>query len=136
MLQSFVRGWRARKEMVCRQESACIVQAGARGRKVRQLMSIQHSAATHIAAHARGIRSRGEVSRERAASLIALRAGYARKPTRVLCNKIRSIGPLECFGEMSLVGKDARCDAVSYTHLRAHETRHDLVCRLLLEKKN
>ena len=25
--------------------------------------------------------------------------------------------------------------AVSYTHLRAHETREDLVCRLLLEKK-
>src|SRR5450756_3081893 len=24
---------------------------------------------------------------------------------------------------------------VSYTHLRAHEPRHDLVCRLLLEKK-
>src|SRR5450756_426208 len=23
---------------------------------------------------------------------------------------------------------------VSYTHLRAHETRHDLVCRLLLEQ--
>src|SRR5450756_679197 len=28
-----------------------------------------------------------------------------------------------------------RVVAVSYTHLRAHETRHDLVCRLLLEKK-
>src|SRR5450756_3058554 len=28
-----------------------------------------------------------------------------------------------------------RCEPVSYTHLRAHETRHDLVCRLLLEKK-
>src|SRR5665648_21896 len=28
-----------------------------------------------------------------------------------------------------------RTKAVSYTHLRAHETRHDLVCRLLLEKK-
>ena len=26
--------------------------------------------------------------------------------------------------------------SVSYTHLRAHETRHELVCRLLLEKKN
>src|SRR5659263_161289 len=26
-------------------------------------------------------------------------------------------------------------DPLSYTHLRAHETRHDLVCRLLLEKK-
>src|SRR5450756_2158351 len=25
--------------------------------------------------------------------------------------------------------------AVSYTHLRAHETRHDLVCRLMLEEK-
>src|SRR5450756_2163300 len=32
--------------------------------------------------------------------------------------------------------KSAQCIAsmaVSYTHLRAHETRHDLVCRLLLE---
>src|SRR5450756_3075953 len=28
-----------------------------------------------------------------------------------------------------------RVKAVSYTHLRAHETRHDIVCRLLLEKK-
>src|SRR5665648_1222951 len=28
-----------------------------------------------------------------------------------------------------------RLSPVSYTHLRAHETRHDLVCRLLLEKK-
>ena len=27
------------------------------------------------------------------------------------------------------------CNAVSYTHLRAHETVLDLVCRLLLEKK-
>ena len=28
-----------------------------------------------------------------------------------------------------------RLDPVSYTHLRAHETVLDLVCRLLLEKK-
>ena len=27
-------------------------------------------------------------------------------------------------------------EPVSYTHLRAHETEADLVCRLLLEKKN
>ena len=27
-------------------------------------------------------------------------------------------------------------EAVSYTHLRAHETVLDLVCRLLLENKN
>ena len=27
-------------------------------------------------------------------------------------------------------------EPVSYTHLRAHETKANLVCRLLLEKKN
>ena len=32
-------------------------------------------------------------------------------------------------------GAEVRYDAVSYTHLRAHETVLDLVCRLLLEKK-
>src|SRR5450759_5262553 len=32
-----------------------------------------------------------------------------------------------------LVAGHATLEAVSYTHLRAHETRHDLVCRLLLE---
>src|SRR5665648_255153 len=31
------------------------------------------------------------------------------------------------------VGNLVRKWSVSYTHLRAHETRHDLVCRLLLE---
>ena len=31
--------------------------------------------------------------------------------------------------------KDEGRVPVSYTHLRAHETREDLVCRLLLEKK-
>src|SRR5450756_2753392 len=43
---------------------------------------------------------------------------------------------LGCLGLKPLlvgsVGPDFA--AVSYTHLRAHETRHDLVCRLLLEK--
>ncbi|WP_460366285.1 hypothetical protein, partial [Staphylococcus aureus] len=29
-----------------------------------------------------------------------------------------------------------RSMSVSYTHLRAHETLSDLVCRLLLEKKH
>ena len=36
--------------------------------------------------------------------------------------------------EFALAG-DASDKAVSYTHLRAHETVLDLVCRLLLEKK-
>ena len=44
-------------------------------------------------------------------------------------NKVMLIGNL---------GRDpeVRATPVSYTHLRAHETVLDLVCRLLLEKKN
>ena len=33
------------------------------------------------------------------------------------------------------IRREPTLDAVSYTHLRAHETVLDLVCRLLLEKK-
>src|SRR5665648_1154814 len=33
------------------------------------------------------------------------------------------------------VGGFQTSEPITYTHLRAHETRHDLVCRLLLEKK-
>src|SRR5659263_664935 len=36
---------------------------------------------------------------------------------------------------LEMASKHATYIPVSYTHLRAHETRHDLVCRLLLEKK-
>ena len=42
------------------------------------------------------------------------------------------------FPTNELLGKMVSSEqpaTVSYTHLRAHETRHDLVCRLLLEKK-
>src|SRR5450759_5216911 len=33
---------------------------------------------------------------------------------------------------ITMQGMDSKYVSVSYTHLRAHETRHDLVCRLLL----
>src|SRR5665648_1208038 len=36
------------------------------------------------------------------------------------------------FAQMIGIGA-ASAISLSYTHLRAHETRHDLVCRLLLE---
>ena len=47
------------------------------------------------------------------------------------------------FREVTLLGQNVNSyawngavpEAVSYTHLRAHETVLDLVCRLLLEKK-
>src|SRR5450756_542577 len=40
---------------------------------------------------------------------------------------------VEAPGFKKMEQKDVRvsANAVSYTHLRAHETRHDLVCRLL-----
>ena len=42
----------------------------------------------------------------------------------------RSPTPYHAAGNLALL-----LEAVSYTHLRAHETVLDLVCRLLLEKK-
>ena len=41
-----------------------------------------------------------------------------------------ALSPTEIFQANAL-----GADTVSYTHLRAHETVLDLVCRLLLEKK-
>ena len=38
-------------------------------------------------------------------------------------------------GQDGYIFLDVGKEAVSYTHLRAHETEADLVCRLLLEKK-
>src|SRR5665811_2338444 len=42
--------------------------------------------------------------------------------------------PAAVLAELGVTG-GAGPEAVSYTHLRAHETVLDLVCRLLLEKK-
>ena len=42
--------------------------------------------------------------------------------------------PIDEEGEALSINK-LRYGSVSYTHLRAHETVLDLVCRLLLEKK-
>ena len=68
-------------------------------------------------------------------------------PYRVNTQERALMGGMRGVGFAALLGlSDFRKDAfatgmhaylipVSYTHLRAHETRHDLVCRLLLEKK-
>ena len=50
-----------------------------------------------------------------------------------LDDKLLYIDPEECI---DCGACEPECPvAVSYTHLRAHETRGNLVCRLLLEKK-
>src|SRR5660397_252533 len=43
-------------------------------------------------------------------------------------------GCLNCRA-ISVARRDSLLPAVSYTHLRAHETKANLVCRLLLDKK-
>ena len=60
---------------------------------------------------------------------------------RTLCllvseNQIASLVDATLANEVSLfTNLSTRNISVSYTHLRAHETVLDLVCRLLLEKK-
>eukprot|EP00658_Telonema_sp_P-2_P045348 TRINITY_DN33290_c0_g1_i1.p1 TRINITY_DN33290_c0_g1~~TRINITY_DN33290_c0_g1_i1.p1 ORF type:complete len:119 (-),score=19.94 TRINITY_DN33290_c0_g1_i1:39-395(-) len=47
----------------------------------------------------------------------------------------RSVATGMQFTEIDVVAGTTVNSAVSYTHLRAHETPEHLVCRLLLEKK-
>mgnify|MGYP003380894270 CR=1 FL=1 len=54
------------------------------------------------------------------------------------CDRPLAVGHSECYQAQRgsrQVGEASDVAAVSYTHLRAHETVLDLVCRLLLEKK-
>ena len=45
------------------------------------------------------------------------------------------LGATPVFVDVDAATFNMGVDSVSYTHLRAHETVLDLVCRLLLEKK-
>ena len=44
-------------------------------------------------------------------------------------------GPMPQTREHVILARQVNVPSVSYTHLRAHETVLDLVCRLLLENK-
>ena len=56
----------------------------------------------------------------------------ANQPWAFVARLSRALVVAAATGMLTLVASDP----VSYTHLRAHETVLDLVCRLLLEKKN
>ena len=60
-----------------------------------------------------------------------IRMEYAPRP---VSDKVVISFPIVVTIIISLLAPDA-APSVSYTHLRAHETVLDLVCRLLLEKK-
>src|SRR5665648_1201771 len=57
-----------------------------------------------------------------ATAILAERAGVAWGPATAVGGTAIAVG---------IAWLARRLDPVSYTHLRAHETRHDLVCRLL-----
>ena len=55
------------------------------------------------------------------------------KPSENFHNKLCMT--LDSFEKENVKMKKVSFKTVSYTHLRAHETGRNLVCRLLLEKK-
>ena len=68
--------------------------------------------------------------RDRAADArLAKRRGGEDEDRRLLSDHVLEVIPMHARGRL------AGIDPVSYTHLRAHETVLDIVCRLLLEKK-
>ena len=71
-----------------------------------------------------GTRIISEVSKQIGSFLIYISTDYVFDGSRGMYREDDSPNPLSYYGP------------VSYTHLRAHETVLDLVCRLLLEKKN
>ena len=64
--------------------------------------------------------------------------GINRLVSDTALNELKQLCPLVPTLEevLNRYGKILHLMAVSYTHLRAHETEADLVCRLLLEKIN
>ena len=62
-----------------------------------------------------------------------MQSGIYAQPVNDKCEMATPL-PLDAFNGTFYCIEDS-IDAVSYTHLRAHETVLDLVCRLLLEKK-
>src|SRR5450756_3234562 len=66
--------------------------------------------------------------------LVKYTPGYGRSYTPPT-QEIRDLVATMKLSAVREVINGNRMITVSYTHLRAHETRHDLVCRLLLEKK-
>ena len=73
-----------------------------------------------------------EVTEESSSSVWDIRSAFSRP---VATNSALRMTPESTLPAAAVEDEVARTRAVSYTHLRAHETPEHLVCRLLLEKK-
>src|SRR5450756_458942 len=69
-----------------------------------------------------------------ATSGVGVLSGFGRRLFADM-DSCRRMTPVTAMSSPALPRRASLLIPVSYTHLRAHETRHDLVCRLLLEKK-
>ena len=77
---------------------------------------------------------RSPLERSRRASDVYKRQHASREIHRRYCSGEKAKRLLGFESRVTLEDGIRRIIAVSYTHLRAHETVLDLVCRLLLEK--
>src|SRR5450756_2726690 len=74
---------------------------------------------------------------ERVPETVGVDLGHASLPAEVVRGFFMQVATESTMmrSGRTLMARITIDEPVSYTHLRAHETRHDLVCRLLLEKK-
>ena len=79
---------------------------------------------------------RSTLDRSPAASDVYKRQGHIRVPILLLHGeRDTTISPSDAYRLHTQAPTHSTLIAVSYTHLRAHETVLDIVCRLLLAKK-
>src|SRR5450756_1880806 len=88
----------------------------------------------------RGLTHQGHLLSERYRQVVRRRSdakAIVRSGHQILLAAYRVLVPAQPYKDPAptTLSRPTAQRPVSYTHLRAHETRHDLVCRLLLEKK-
>src|SRR5665213_60245 len=84
-----------------------------------------------VASHERREYRERSLLNDRAAKLLLSNGPAMTK----IADEFLNVDPI-AFGDVVRIQRNNHCiGSVSYTHLRAHETGRNLVCRLLLEKK-
>src|SRR5665648_1109274 len=114
-----------------------VLESGLRHYKKPEHLSFQIDVVNQVIKHLGGILKDKELSKFQIMEDHILRGITEKLLSK---DRFKQLMPVSSVARSSLfTGGDHEppvyMEPVSYTHLRAHETRHDLVCRLLLEKK-